>query len=60
MKQYLDLLNNVLINGTSKEDRTNTGTISYFGSQTRYSLQDGFPIITTKKVNFHAVVGELL
>lgn len=60
MKQYLDLLNNVLINGTSKEDRTNTGTISYFGSQTRYSLQDGFPIITTKKVNFHAVIGELL
>ncbi len=60
MKQYLELLNNVLNNSEKKDDRTNTGTISLFGSQTRYDLKEYFPIITTKKVNFRAVVGELI
>lgn len=60
MKQYLELLKNVLENGEKKEDRTNTGTISLFGSQTRYDLSKNFPILTTKKVNFKAIVGELL
>lgn len=60
MKQYLKLLENVLNNGTKKNDRTKTGTISMFGSQTRYQINNYFPILTTKKVNFKAVVGELL
>ncbi len=60
MKQYLDLVNHVLNDGNKKDDRTNTGTISLFGSQTRYDLTKAFPILTTKKVNFKAVVGELL
>lgn len=60
MKQYLQLLENTLNMGNNKDDRTNTGTISLFGSQTRYDLKKNFPILTTKKVNFKAVVGELL
>lgn len=60
MKQYLNLLRNVLENGEYKQDRTNTGTISLFGSQTRYDLSKHFPILTTKKVNFRAIVGELI
>ena len=60
MKKYLDLIKLVKNNGSPKEDRTKTGTISIFGSQERYNLEDEFPIITTKKVNFEAVVHEIL
>jgi thymidylate synthase len=60
MKQYLDLLSHVLNFGTDRADRTGTGTRSIFGTQTRYDLQDGFPLLTTKKVNFRAVTHELL
>ena len=60
MKQYLDLVKHILDHGERKEDRTGTGTISVFGHQTRYDLREGFPILTTKKVLFEAVVRELL
>lgn len=60
MKQYLDMVRHVLENGERKEDRTGTGTISMFGMQTKYDLRQGFPLLTTKKVNFAAVVRELL
>jgi thymidylate synthase len=60
MKQYLDLVRHILENGEKKEDRTGTGTISVFGYQTKYDLRDGFPILTTKKILFSAVVWELL
>lgn len=57
---YEDLLRDVLANGTSKQDRTGTGTTSVFGRQLRYNLAESFPLLTTKKVYFHAVIGELL
>ncbi len=60
MKQYLDLVRDVLENGERKSDRTGTGTRSIFGTQTRYDLRQGFPLLTTKKVLFAAVVRELL
>ncbi|MDP8266480.1 MAG: thymidylate synthase [Candidatus Aceula meridiana] len=60
MKQYLDLIQHVLDNGEKKEDRTGTGTIALFGCQKKYDLRDGFPLLTTKKVLFKAVVRELL
>ncbi len=60
MKQYLELCKNILEKGIKKDDRTGTGTISYFGTQTRYDFVNGFPILTTKKVNFDAVLHELL
>lgn len=60
MKQYLELVQNVLENGTKKEDRTGTGTISIFGTQTRYDLREGFPLLTTKKVHFKGLLHELL
>lgn len=60
MRQYLDLLQDILDNGTDKSDRTGTGTRSVFGRQVRYDLQDGFPAVTTKKLYFNSVVHELL
>ena len=60
MKQYLEMCQYILQNGIARNDRTNTGTISVFGYQTRYNLEEGFPLLTTKKVFFKAVVHELL
>ncbi len=60
MKQYLELCNHVLKNGTKKADRTNTGTTSVFGYQMRFDLSEGFPLLTTKKVYLRAVIHELL
>lgn len=59
MRQYLDYLQHILDNGTRKADRTGTGTISTFGYQMRFDLQDGFPLLTTKKLHVRSIIYEL-
>ena len=59
-KQYTDLLQDILDNGVTKQDRTGTGTISVFGRQIRHKMSDGFPLLTTKKMHFKSIATELI
>ena len=60
MKQYITLIKDILTNGKGRSDRTNTGTISIFGYQMRFNLEEGFPLVTTKKVYLRSIIEELI